>query len=180
MWIVEVADRLVFHGALDVFGIRPRLVSGLPGIVFAPFLHGGFGHLLANTLPFLILGWLVMIRRTADFFVVSGVVMLLAGFGVWLFGAPNSVHLGASSLIFGYLGFLLLRGFFERSFTSIVVAILVAAIYGGAIFGVLPIQRGISWQGHLFGFAGGILAARLLTSPARRSGARRLDRAPDF
>ncbi|NEO02697.1 MAG: rhomboid family intramembrane serine protease, partial [Moorea sp. SIO3I7] len=135
---------------------------GLRGILFAPFLHGGFSHLISNTIPFLVLGWFVMLQETSDFFVVTSITMVVGGLGVWLLGAPNSVHIGASVLIFGYLGFLLFRGFFERNLPSIFLSILVGFLYGGLVWGVLPSQPHVSWQGHLFGFIGGILAARLL------------------
>ncbi|NEO65782.1 MAG: rhomboid family intramembrane serine protease, partial [Moorea sp. SIO4G2] len=103
-----------------------------------------------------------MLQETSDFFVVTTITMLVGGLGVWLLGAPNSVHIGASVLIFGYLGFLLFRGFFERNLPSIFLSILVGFLYGGLVWGVLPSQPHVSWQGHLFGFIGGILAARLL------------------
>ncbi|NEO69352.1 rhomboid family intramembrane serine protease [Moorena sp. SIO3H5] len=162
MWIVELVDIFIFGSKLDLYGILPRNPIGLRGILFAPFLHGGFSHLISNTIPFLVLGWFVMLQETSDFFVVTTITMLVGGLGVWLLGAPNSVHIGASVLIFGYLGFLLFRGFFERNLPSIFLSILVGFLYGGLVWGVLPSQPHVSWQGHLFGFIGGILAARLL------------------
>ncbi len=161
-WIVEIVDLFVFHGALDRFGIMPDKIIGLRGILFAPFLHGGLGHLIANTIPFLTLGWLVMLQETSDFFIVTVITMIVGGLGVWVFAAPGSVHIGASILIFGYLGFLLFRGYFQRNLPSIILSITVAFFYGGLIWGVLPTRPGISWQGHLFGFIGGIIAARMI------------------
>lgn len=161
MWILEIVD-IVLGGALNSYGVRPHQLIGLRGIVFAPFLHGGLGHLIANTIPFLILGWFVMLQETRDFFVVTGITMLVSGLGTWLVGSTDSVHLGASGIIFGYLGFLLLRGYFERNFPSILLSLIVGFLYGGTIWGVLPIQYGVSWQMHLFGFIGGVIAARLL------------------
>lgn len=166
IWLVELADWLIFDEALDAYGVQPRTVAGLKGILFMPFLHRGFGHLLANTIPIIILGWLVMIRQTTDIFVVAVVTIIVGGLGAWLFGASNSVHVGASGLIFGFFGFLLARAYFERSLTAIALAVLVSVLYGGIIWGVLPGQDGISWQGHLFGFIGGILAAHLLVNRA--------------
>ena len=158
-WIVEIVDQLLFMGRLNLYGIIPRTNEGLWGILFAPFLHGDWQHLMANTIPFLTLGWFVMLQETSDFFIVSIITMLVGGFGVWLFGVPNSVHIGASILIFGYLGFLLLRGFFQRNLPSILLSIIVGFLYGGLVWGVLPSQPGISWEGHLFGFLGGVIAA---------------------
>ncbi len=159
MWALELADLLLFRRSLDAWGIRPRTVSGLWGVAFAPFLHGGLGHLIANTVPLITLGWLVALRRAGDFIAVTVIVAVLGGLGVWLFARPGTIHIGASILIFGYLGFLLSRGFFERSFGSIVVALFVGLIYGGALWGVLPGQRGVSWEGHLFGFLAGVASA---------------------
>lgn len=166
-WIVEIIDRYVFKGRLDVFGIIPHHLIGLRGILFAPFLHGNFNHLIANSIPFVILGWLVMLQETSDFFIVTGLTMLVGGLGVWIFGVPGSVHIGASILIFGYLGFLLLRGYFQRNVASIFISVIVGLFYGGTVWGVLPSQPGISWQGHLFGFLGGILAARMIAKEKR-------------
>ena len=163
-WLLEILDQFFFRGSLDIFGIIPHQVIGLRGILFAPFLHGDFSHLIANTVPFLILGWLVMLQETSDFFIVTGLTMLVGGLGVWLFAAPGSIHIGASILIFGYLGFLLLRGYFQRNIPSILLSILVFLLYGGTIWGVLPSRPGISWQGHLFGFLGGVLAAKLIAT----------------
>ncbi|WRH69102.1 MAG: rhomboid family intramembrane serine protease [Planktothrix sp. GU0601_MAG3] len=134
---------------------------------FAPFLHGNFNHLVANTLPLIVLGWFVMLRDVKDFFVVTFITIIFSGFGVWLFGSPNTIHIGASGVIFGYLGFLLLRGFFERSFASIALSLVVGWLYGGLIWGVFPSQYGISWQGHLFGFIGGVFAAQMLAKSYR-------------
>ncbi|MFN8523285.1 MAG: rhomboid family intramembrane serine protease [Chloroflexota bacterium] len=168
MWVLELVDQLLLRQWLNGLGIRPRSISGLWGILFAPFLHGGLAHLVANTVPFLILGWLVLVRRTSDFFIVTVVVMLLGGLGVWLLAPGNTVHIGASGLIFGYIGYLLLRGYFERGIVSIAIAVAVAFFYGGALWGVLPNQPGISWQGHLFGFLSGGVAAKMLSDTAGR------------
>jgi membrane associated rhomboid family serine protease len=170
LWVLELFDLVVLHGALDTAGIHPRDLDQWWAILLAPFLHGGLAHLAANSIPLLVLGWLVLLRGLATFVAVSLAAILIGGIAVWLFGDPRSIHLGASGVIFGYLGYLLLRGYFERSFGSIAIAIIVAALYGGALFGVLPGQRGISWEGHLFGFLSGGGAARVL-SPRRTSSA---------
>ena len=170
IWLFEGVDYLILSGQLDQLGIQPRTWIGLRNIPASPFLHGGFGHLLANTLPFIVLGWLVMLRRTSDFFFVSIVAMMVSGLGIWIFGASNSIHIGLSGVIFGYLGFLLLRGYLERSFSAILLALVAIVFYGGMLWGLLPLQPGVSWLGHLFGFAGGCLAAYALTSGRRSAG----------
>jgi membrane associated rhomboid family serine protease len=159
IWLVELVDLLLFGGALDRAGIRPRSEGGLWGIVLAPFLHAGPAHLIANTVPLLVLGWLVMVRGMRDWLWVTVVVVLLGGLGVWLFGRPATIHVGASGLAFGYLGYVLMRGFFERSLAAIAIAVVAGLLYGGALWGVLPGQRGVSWEGHFFGLAGGAGAA---------------------
>ena len=169
LWSVQIVNAFIFGGKLAVFGIHPRSLNGLQGILWAPFLHGGFRHLIANTLPFVTLGWLVMLQETADFLIVTVVAALVSGLGTWLIGAPASVHIGASGVIFGYFGYLLLRGWFERSALSLALSVLVISLYGSLIWGVFPVQQGVSWEGHLFGFIGGGLAARLLAKQHQKS-----------
>ncbi len=159
LWLIEIADWLVLDGALDRFGIQPRTLGGLQAVVVAPFLHDGFGHLMANTIPLIILGWFVMLRRTADFFLVGLSALLASGLGIWLFGGASTIHLGISGVIFGFFGYLLARGYYERSVTAIVLAVVAFLVYGGMVWGMLPLQPGISWQGHLFGFVGGVIIA---------------------
>lgn len=156
------AANLVIGGALIQYGVIPRTTTGLRGILFAPFIHGSLNHLVANSVPFLVLGWLVMLRNARHFIPVTLVSMFGAGLMAWLVGAPGSVHVGASGVVFGYLGFLMLSGWFARSFASIALSIGVTVAWGGLVFGVMPGQPGISWQAHLGGFLGGVLAARWL------------------
>jgi membrane associated rhomboid family serine protease len=160
LWLIELLDLLLWHGTLDFYGIQPRTLVGLRNIFLAPFLHKGINHLLANTAPFLVLGWFVLLRGTRTFFLVSAIAALVSGLGIWLFGMPATIHVGLSGVIFGYLGFLLFRGYFERSWQAITLALLAGFLYGGMIGGVLPLQPNVSWLGHLFGFVGGVLAAR--------------------
>jgi membrane associated rhomboid family serine protease len=158
-WVTFAVNSLL-GGALTGFGIVPRTTDGLRGILFAPFLHGNFNHLVANTVPFAALGWMVMWRDARHFLPVTAFAMLGAGLMAWTLGAPGSVHIGASGVVFGYLGFLLLAGVYTRSFWSIVLSLVTAGLWGGLVLGIAPSQPGISWQAHLGGFLGGILAAR--------------------
>jgi membrane associated rhomboid family serine protease len=162
-WIVFIVNTFVFSGGLNSLGILPQRLIGLRGILFAPFLHGSFYHLVSNTVPFVILGWLVMSRGISDFYFVSIMSAVVGGLGTWLIGRPYSVHIGASGVIFGYFGYLLFRGYFEKSFVAIAISIVIATTYGGLIWGVLPTRSYISWEGHLFGFIGGIIAAKFLS-----------------
>ena len=159
MWALELVD-FVALGHLNRYGIVPRSIDGLWGILWSPWLHGNFNHLIANTGPFLVLGTLVALRGMRDFLIATLAIMFLGGLGVWLTGGSHSVHIGASGLIFGYFGFLLTVGMTERSFKGILVTVLVAGVYGGLLWGVLPNQPGISWQGHLFGFLSGLWIGR--------------------
>ena len=167
MWSIEILDFFVFGGSLNRFGIHPHSISGLWGILFVPFLHGDFNHLIANTVPFIILGWLVMLQKTSDFFIVTAITMVVGGLGTWLIGSPGSVHIGASGVVFGYLGFLLFRGYFLQNVPSIAVSVIVGVFYGSLIWGVLPLEAGVSWEGHLFGFIGGAIAAKFLSVDTR-------------
>ena len=141
---------------LTQFGIIPRNLIGLRGILFAPFLHVNLAHLIGNTIPFIILGWLIMLRETSDFFVVSIISALVGGLGTWLFGSPSTIHIGASGVIFGYLGYLLFRGYFERKPLSIAMSLFVLVLYRSLLWGLLPFQYGILW-GVLFGCLGYLL-----------------------
>lgn len=158
-WLT-LALNVLSGGALLSFGIVPRTLSGLRGIVFAPFLHANLAHLLANTASFAMLGWLVMLRDDRHFGRVTLAAALGAGLASWLLGAPGSIHIGASGVVFGYLGFLMVSGWYARTFASIALSLGVTAAWGGLVFGVLPTVPGVSWQGHLGGFVGGVLAAR--------------------
>ncbi len=166
LWFLEITDILIWRGGLDTFGIRPRTWSGLGHIFIAPFLHAGIAHLAANTVPLFILGWMVMLRRTSDFFIVSFIAALVSGLGVWLFGGANTITIGASGVIFGYLGYLVGRAYFEHSLTALLIAVVAGLLYGGMVWGILPLQPGVSWLGHLFGLIGGALAAYLLADRA--------------
>src|SRR5215212_7331111 len=162
LWAIEGFDTAVDH-RLDQYGVEPRDEDGLVGIVVAPLLHGSWSHLAANTVPVIVLGFLVFLAGVGYGVAVTMVVWVVAGVGVWLTGPDNTIHLGASVLVFGWLTCLLTRGFVSRSLGQLAVAVVVFVVYGGALWGVLPGQPGISWQGHLFGAAGGVIGALLLT-----------------
>ncbi len=167
IWILELVDQLFLANQLDLWGIRPRTLEGLPGIVLCPFLHADLAHVVANTMPFLVLGWLVMLRGLGEFFRVSLLTVAFSGLVVWLIGRSSTVHVGASSLIFGYLGYLMLRGYFDRSAFSVAISLLVGLIYGGLIWGILPTTQAQSWEGHLGGFLAGAACAWLFTRQPR-------------
>ena len=160
LWLIEAINTGLGH-AFNVFGIFPREVATLPGILFWPFLHGNFQHLIMNTTPLLVLGLFVAMRGPAVFLQTSVIVMIVGGLGVWVFGR-EAYHIGASGLVFGYFGFLVAVGIYERRVSSLAVASLAVFYYGGLIFGVLPSDSFVSWEGHLFGLAAGVLAARFL------------------
>lgn len=168
LWSTEIIDFLVLGGRLNQYGIRPRSLSGLWGIPLAPLLHGDFNHLIANTVPMLTLSWWVMLRSIRTWVMATVIITFLGGAGTWLLGgflvAGQSVHIGASGLIFGYVGFLLGRGFYERTMGAIAIALFILVTYGAMFWGLLPTQPGVSWESHLFGFISGIIAAYWLTS----------------
>lgn len=178
LYIIEAYDSVTGHG-LDRNGIRPLETDGLTGIIFAPLLHADWQHLIANTGPALVLGFLVSLAGMARFVYATAIVWIVGGFGTWLIGnigAPtyNGVvvetnHIGASGLIFGWLTFLLVFGFFTRNVLEITIGIMVLFVYGSILLGVLPGTFGVSWQGHLCGAVAGVIAAYMLSSPERKA-----------
>ena len=159
MWVLEIVDSGL-GGRLDAYGIRPRTLDGLEGIPLSPFLHAGFDHLLSNSVVLAVLGVVAYAAVSLGrFLALIAITTLSSGLGAWAFGTPGTVVVGASGVIFGLLGFLLLRGFAERSPGAITVTVMMLLIYGGTISGVLPGVPYVSWQAHLFGFLGGAAAA---------------------
>lgn len=172
MWVSEIFDQIT-PGSLDWYGIRPREVDHLGGIVLSPFLHGGYEHLAANSSALVVLGALLA-WTTRHLWIVTAGVVLIGGLGVWLTGAPNTVHIGASGVVYGYAAFLAVYGFVARKLWSALAGIVVIVVYGSLLWGVLPLQAGVSWQGHLFGaLTGGLLALWL----GRRARRRKVDAA---
>ena len=158
MWLLEGID-VVTGGALDSLGVSPRIIGELPQIFTAPFLHFGFGHLMANSIPFLVLGTLTRMSGRREFWVATLSSIVVSGLLTWLISAPGSVTAGASGLVFGWLGYLLLRGLFARNWVQILIAAAVFGFFGGMLWGVFPTLPGVSWQAHLGGILGGVLAA---------------------
>ena len=154
IWIVEIVNFCLGH-SLTVWGILPRNLSGLIGVPLAPFIHAGFWHAVSNTIPLIILGGLTMIEGRKRFWTLTVGTILLSGIFVWLF-ARGAYHVGASGLIFGYFGALLARAVIEHTILSIVIAFITIAMYGGLLWGVLPIWGYFSFEGHLFGLFAGI------------------------
>jgi membrane associated rhomboid family serine protease len=168
MWLSEVIDTAT-HGALDQYGIISREPRGLVGILTAPFLHLGFGHLISNTLPLVTLGAIIAISGAARLFAVTAIVVVIGGLGTWLISPPNTITIGASGLVFGYASYLVLRGLFNRRLSQVLIGIVVIMVWGSALFGGLLPQDGISWQGHLFGGIAGVLAAWVLSDDKQRA-----------
>lgn len=160
MWAAELVDAVLPYDA-DQLGIESRSISGLLGIPLAPFLHGGFGHLVANTLPFVVLGLLVSWRAGSAFWPVVITVVVGSGLGVWLLGPSDAVTIGASALVFGFLTYLIAAGFRTRHWLDVVVGVAVLIVYGSLLWGALPffVPAGVSWLGHLCGAVSGVLAA---------------------
>jgi membrane associated rhomboid family serine protease len=176
LYVVEFFDQLGDH-QLDRNGIRPQETDGLWGIIFAPLLHASWQHLMANTVPALVLGFLVTLAGLSRFVWATAIIWIVGGLGTWMignFGSPcgETDHIGASGLIFGWLTFLLVFGIFTRSGWQIVIGLLVLFFYGGVLWGAVPVLNvcgGVSWQAHLCGGIAGVLAAYLLSSPERKA-----------
>lgn len=162
MWLVEVVNKIDGQG-LNGDGIYSRSLAGLPGILSSPFLHASFTHLIGNTVPFVILGLVIAAAGARRVIEVTVVVVVVAGLGTWLVGPSHVSTIGASGVVFGYAGFLIARGFFTRSFPALAIGVVVAILFGASLAADLVPQAGVSWQDHLFGALGGILAARLVS-----------------
>ncbi|WP_435746361.1 rhomboid family intramembrane serine protease [Nocardioides sp. SYSU DS0663] len=161
LWAVEVLD-VLWSRDLDLYGVRPREGEGLTGVALAPLLHAGWDHLIGNTLPVLVLGFLVLAAGIGRGLAVTAVIWLVGGLGVWLTAPAATLHVGASVLVFGWLVYLMVRGAYTRNVGEIILGLTLFMMYGGILLGVLPGQPGISWQGHLFGAVGGALAAAMV------------------
>ena len=167
MWILELLDQLSGN-QLDQLGIHAREIDGMPEILTAPFLHAGWDHLMSNSLPFVVLGFLVLLSGLARWLVSSLIIIVISGMTAWVLTPVHTIILGASGLIFGWLTYLLARGLWSRRPAQVVIAVLVLLVYGGLIWGLFPGSAGISWQAHLGGAVGGVLAAWLLHRRASR------------
>jgi membrane associated rhomboid family serine protease len=166
MWIVEVINTLDSN-RLDADGIYGRNVDHLWGILTAPFIHASFAHLTDNTIPFVFMGLIIALRGAARLALVTVIVIVVGGLGTWLVAPSNLPTIGASGIVFGYAAFLFARGFFNRSVPQVLLGLVVGVIWGGALVGSLVPHNGISWQGHLFGLVGGVVAASLLRDDRR-------------
>jgi len=158
-WGIEIFD-LFLGGSLDAFGIHPRTGFGLVGVLTMPWLHGNFAHLISNTVTFVILGYLMHAAEQTRFVKTSFLIILLSGVGTWLIGRTGSVHIGASALIYGYFGYLVTRAFLEKRVLWVLFGIVLLVLYGGMFWGVLPLEKGVSWEGHLMGLIAGHWMAR--------------------
>lgn len=167
MWLLEAYDQST-GGWLDRFGIHARALDGLPEIFTAPLLHAGFAHLMGNSMPFAIFGFVVALGGFARWLATTLITVVISGLTAWLLTPANTIVLGASGLIMGWLTYLTARGLFDRRPAQIIIGVAVLLLYGGMIWGIFPSQAGISWQAHLGGAIGGVLAARWLHGRAAR------------
>jgi membrane associated rhomboid family serine protease len=162
MWLLETIDYIAPGTPLDRYGVHPRDPAGLLEIFSAPFLHVGFGHLISNTVPFALMGAAIALGGIMRVALVTLIVAVVSGLGIWLIAPSNEVHLGASGLVFGYAAYLVARGILSRRFIELAVGVVVIGVWGiGLLQGLLPQDR-ISWQAHLFGAIGGVIAAYYL------------------
>lgn len=175
LWIIQTINWLTGYGLNPAFGLIPRHLSGLDGVVAMPLLHGSFGHLTANTPPLLLLGTLLAATANRALVAINVVVVGLGGVLVWLFGS-SAIHIGASGLVFGWFGFLITRGLVDRSLVTLGASVLVGVFYGSIIWGVLPGQPGVSWEAHLFGAIAGAAAAFLIRARVHQPRMRDVDR----
>ncbi|HYI36615.1 MAG TPA: rhomboid family intramembrane serine protease [Thermoleophilaceae bacterium] len=163
MWVLEIVDVALDH-RLDDYGIEPRDPDALPGIVSSPFLHAGFGHLIGNTIPLVVMGLAIALAGAKRLVAVTLLVGLVAGLGTWLTAGANTETIGASGLVFGYATYLMTRFFFSRSVSDLLLGLGVLVLWGASLLASLAPTPGVSWQAHLFGAVGGVVAARVVGS----------------
>ena len=156
LWVILFISFLL---PINRFGIMPRTLFGLTGIFTSPFLHDGIIHLAANSTGILILGFLFINLENKNFLIIAILLVLLSGFGTWLIGRSGYIHIGASGVIYGLIGYLVSAGIFKRNVKSIVISLIVFFLYGGAIIGIFPSDAYISWESHLSGLLSGIILA---------------------
>jgi membrane associated rhomboid family serine protease len=169
MWLIEAINTLDSNH-LDRDGIYARSISRFWGILTSPFIHASFQHLLGNTVPFVFLGAIIALHGARRLLLVTGFIIVIGGLGTWLFSSSSGDTIGASGVVFGYAGYLLTRGFFDRSIWELGVGVIVGVIWGAVLISSLVPHSGISWQAHLFGgIAGVIVAWRLSRMDHRRA-----------
>jgi len=162
LWVVQLVNAGDNY-ALDRFGLRARHLAGLWGVVTEPFLHASYAHLLSNTAPLVLIGWVLMRSGVRNWAIVTAVVIVLGGLATWLVGPSDTVIVGASGMVFGWLGYLLARAFFARKFQWVVEAVLVLFFFGTLLFGLLPnFQAHVAWQAHVSGFVAGVATGAVM------------------
>lgn len=165
LWLIQIFNS-ASHYRLNRFGIYPRNIHGLIGILASPFLHGSYTHLLFNSIPLFILSALILVNGTTLFIGVSLIITILSGFGVWLFGR-KAFHVGASSVIMGYWGFLLFNIYQQPSVMSIILGLLCLYYLGSLVLSLFPTEEKVSWEGHVFGFLAGLFTSYWITHPTQ-------------
>lgn len=160
-WIVFFITRL--DKRFLIFGIIPRTIIGLPGIIFAPLLHADFNHLFFNSIPLLVLSNFLLINGVNYFIVVTVIITVLSGIGIWCFG-KSGLHIGASALITGYWGLLVSNIYQTGTLTTIILGLLSLYYFAGIFLGIFPSEKGVSWEGHLFGLLAGIATPFILSA----------------
>ncbi len=169
LWIVHLIS-FVFHIDFTRMGILPRNLAGLLGIITSPMVHGDFSHLISNTVPLVILGWIIFFFYPKVSYLAFGFIYFFTGLLVWIF-ARQVYHIGASGIVYGFVSFLFFSGIFRRDNKSISLALIITFLYGGLVWGMIPGWKGISWEAHLFGAITGLVAAylfRKINPPEKR------------
>lgn len=159
LWAIQVINFILGY-RLNFLGIYPRNIFGLPGIICSPFLHGNFNHLFFNSIPLFVLINLVLFNGHAEFYYISIIIILISGSALWLFGR-KAIHIGSSTLIMGYFGYLLINAYHQPTMVTVLLAAVCIYYFGGLFLALFPGEKGISWEGHVFGCAAGIAAAFL-------------------
>lgn len=159
LWVIQIINFILGY-RLNFLGVYPRNIFGLPGIICSPFLHGNFNHLFFNSIPLFVLINLVLFNGRAEFYCISIIIILISGGALWLFGR-KAIHIGSSTLIMGYFGYLLINAYHQPTMVTVLLALVCIYYFGGLFLALFPGEKGISWEGHIFGCLAGIAAAFL-------------------
>jgi membrane associated rhomboid family serine protease len=162
MWLVEIINT-IDSNRLDRDGIYARSFSHLWGIITAPFIHVSFQHLISNSIPFIFMGLIIALRGAVRLALVTAIVIAVGGIGTWLISPGGVSTVGASGVVFGYATYLLVRGLFNRSLLELFTGAIVGVVWGSALLSSVVPHYGVSWQGHVCGAVGGVVAAWALS-----------------
>ncbi len=163
LWVIHIVNWILGY-RLNILGIYPRRLFGLVGLPFSSFLHGSFSHIFFNTIPLIVLIGFLLLEGMQKFIFITVTIILVSGIGVWIFGR-RAIHLGASNLVMGYWGYLLVNAYENPSAMTFIIVFVCIYYFGSLIFSLFPMEEKVSWESHIFGFLGGVSCALIPYTP---------------